>query len=93
MARRLAQPQQRLERGEHAAALGEAGHHLLAGGGAHGVVDVALLLLELAVEHGLDARGQLGRDLLLHAAQDEGADLVAQPLGGARASPSAMGLA
>ncbi len=79
----LAEAEEGFEGGEDVAALGEAGDDLLAGGGADGLVDVALLVLELAVEDGLDAGGQLGGDVLLEAAEDEGADLVAQALGGA----------
>ena len=49
----LAQAQQRLERGDHAAAAAEARHDVLAGRGAHGVVERALFVREHGVEHDL----------------------------------------
>src|SRR6185312_14238612 len=79
----LAEAEEGLQGGEDVAAFREAGDDLLAGGGADGLVDVALLVLQLAVEDGLDARGELGGDVLLEAAEDEGADPPAEALGGA----------
>ena len=93
MAGGLAQAQQRLERGEHAAAGAEARHDVLARRGAHRVVERALFVRELDVQHDLGARRQLGRDLALEAAQHERPDALAQPRGGLARRPSAIGRA
>ena len=74
MARRLAQPQQRLE-DVHArladAHAVDALEHAPAIRLEQLVVELALRALELDVQRLLDARRQLGRDLLLRAPQDD----------------------
>src|SRR5690606_34442119 len=47
-------------------------------GGMHGRVELALLGLELDVEHHVAARGQLGRDDALEPSQHEGPSFFAQ---------------
>ena len=60
---------------------------------ADGVVDAALGLVELDVKHRVGARRQLGQHLALRAAQDERADLGAEPRRRTRGCPFAMGVA
>ena len=84
VARRLAQAQERLERREDASPVGESVGDVLLGRDAHGVVDVALDLVELDVEHDVGPRRKLRDDLALRAPEDERPDLRAQARRGAR---------
>src|SRR5262245_9144905 len=79
---RLAQPEERLESGEHAAGTARCERlgDLLLRRYADGVVDASLGLVELDVEHGLAPWRKLGEYLALHAAKDERTYFCAKPL-------------
>ena len=79
VAGRLPQPEQGLQRCHHAAARSQPFDHLAEGGGPDRVIDLSFLVAQLAAQHHVGPRRQLGRDLPLEPAQDEGTDALAQP--------------
>ena len=91
----LAQAQQRLERLRSrrlpSPSSAEQRDDVLARRRADGVVDGALAVVELDAQDRVGARRQLGRDLVLEAAQHERADALAQRRGGARRAPRRSG--
>src|SRR5262249_12469977 len=84
VATRLAQAQERLERGEHVSSSLQLRDHLVLGGGADRIVELALFVAQDAAQHDLGTRRQITCDLAFDSAHQERPQPAAQALDGTR---------